>query len=102
MTEECKPARIKRERKRQLLTPWRSPRVSSRDRESQCRGLIPEPGESLGSSEDTSTARLEGGEERRQETGLKKWAAAGSHRVRRESITNWDFIVCRMGSHRRF
>lgn len=48
----------------------------SRGRESQCRGLTSELGESLGSSEDISTARLEGGEEGRQEIGLKKWAAA--------------------------
>ena len=76
--------------------------ISPRGRESQCRGLTSEHGESLGSSEDISTARLEGGEEGRQEIGLKKWAAAGSHRVWRENMTNWDFIVCKMGSHWRF
>lgn len=52
----------------------------SGEREEPVRGLMSELGESLGTSEDTSTAgwKEEGGSE---EMSWKKTAAAGSHRV---------------------
>lgn len=79
VTVEYRPARIKRER-RESCAPQRSLRVHSREREEPVRGLMSELGESLGTSEDTSTAgwKEEGGSE---EMSWKKTAAAGSHRV---------------------
>ena len=75
MTEECKPARIKREEETAVHF-LEIPEGVFQGQGEPVQGLTSELGESLGSSEDISTARLEGGEEGRQEIGLKKWAAA--------------------------